>query len=119
MKTRVQIAAGHLDAAAEWPHDRGLSVDDHPNYLREYEHLTLARLLLARHRVDQPGAAQPNGPASSASPAAAAIGLLDRLHAAAADAGRDGSLLEELFLELTAETQRDATSDNHPEGAVA
>ncbi len=31
----------------------------------------------------------------------------------------DGAGLEEMFLELTAETQRDATSDNHPEGAVA
>jgi ABC-2 type transport system ATP-binding protein len=35
----------------------------------------------------------------------------------------DGAGLEEMFLELTAdrqrETQRDTTSDNHPEGAVA
>ena len=31
----------------------------------------------------------------------------------------DGAGLEEMFLELTAETQRDATSDHHPEGAVA
>jgi ABC-2 type transport system ATP-binding protein len=30
----------------------------------------------------------------------------------------DGTGLEEMFLELTAETQRD-TRDNHPEGAVA
>jgi ABC-2 type transport system ATP-binding protein len=31
----------------------------------------------------------------------------------------DGTGLEEMFLELTADTQRDSTSDNHPEGAVA
>ena len=31
----------------------------------------------------------------------------------------DGTGLEEMFLELTAQTQRDTTSDNHPEGAVA
>ena len=31
----------------------------------------------------------------------------------------DGAGLEEMFLELTAETQRDGTRDNHPEGAVA
>ena len=31
----------------------------------------------------------------------------------------DGTGLEEMFLELTAATQRDVTSDNHPEGAVA
>jgi ABC-2 type transport system ATP-binding protein len=31
----------------------------------------------------------------------------------------DGAGLEEMFLELTAETQRDLISDNHHEGAVA
>jgi ABC-2 type transport system ATP-binding protein len=31
----------------------------------------------------------------------------------------DGAGLEEMFLELTAETQRDTTSDSQPEGAVA
>jgi ABC-2 type transport system ATP-binding protein len=31
----------------------------------------------------------------------------------------DGTGLEEMFLELTAETQRGTSSDNHPEGAVA
>ena len=97
MKTRLKITAGDLDAAAGWPHDRGLSVDDGPDYLREYEHLTLARLLLAQHR-----AAQHRDPASSPSPAAAALGLLDRLHAAATDAGRDGSLLEIRVLQALA-----------------
>ena len=51
MKARVQIAAGDLSPAADWAHDRGLSVGDDPDYLREYDHLTLARLLLARHRA--------------------------------------------------------------------
>ena len=31
----------------------------------------------------------------------------------------DGTGLEEMFLKLTAETQRDTTSETHPEGAVA
>ena len=31
----------------------------------------------------------------------------------------DGAGLEEMFLELTADTQRDTTGDNNPEGAVA
>ena len=31
----------------------------------------------------------------------------------------DGAGLEEMFLKLTADTQRDTTSGNHPEGAVA
>ena len=89
MKARVQIAEGDLSSAAEWAHDRGVSVDDDPDYLHEYEHLTLARLLLAQHRAEQHLDHAPR-----ASPVAAVLGLLDRMHAAAADAGRDGSLLE-------------------------
>jgi LuxR family maltose regulon positive regulatory protein len=89
MKTRVQIAEGDLSSAAEWVHDRGVSVDDDPDYLHEYEHLTLARLLLAQHRAEQHLDHAPR-----ASPIAAVLGLLDRMHAAAAHAGRDGSVLE-------------------------
>jgi LuxR family maltose regulon positive regulatory protein len=89
MKTRVQIAEGDLSSTAEWAHDRGISVDDDPDYLHEYEHLTLARLLLAQHRAEQHLDHAPR-----ASPVAAVLGLLDRMHAAAAHAGRDGSVLE-------------------------
>ena len=48
MKARLQIAAGDLESAASWARERGLGVDDDPDYLHEYEHLTLARLLLAQ-----------------------------------------------------------------------
>jgi LuxR family maltose regulon positive regulatory protein len=85
-RTRVQIAEGDLPAAAQWVHDRGVSVDDDPDYLHEYEHLTLARLLLAQHRAEQR--------LGHSSPVTAVSVLLDRMHAAAADAGRDGSVLE-------------------------
>jgi len=96
MKTRVQIAAGDLSSAAGWGDDRGVSVADDPDYLREYEHLTLARLLLAQHRAEQH-----SDHAGSAS-LAAVLRLLDRLHAAAADAGRDGSVLEIRVLQALA-----------------
>lgn len=102
MKARVQIAAGDLDAAAGWAHDRGISVEDGPDFLREYEHLTLVRLLLAQHRGEQRGTAQPGDPSSSPSPAAAAVGLLDRLLLTATDAGRDGSMLEIRVLQALA-----------------
>ena len=88
-RARLAIAAGDLASAAEWAHDRGVSLDDEPSYLREYEHLTLARLLLAQHHarvIDNPG--------TGTSPAVGALRLLDRLHAAAAEAGREGSLVE-------------------------
>jgi LuxR family maltose regulon positive regulatory protein len=89
MRARVRIAAGDLSSAAGWAHDRGVDVDDDPEYLHEYEHLTLVRLVLARHRAGQHRDDAPGG-----SPVAAVLDLLDRMHAAAADAGRDGSLLE-------------------------
>ena len=62
-----------------------------PDYLREYEHLTLARLLLAQHRADQ---------------RAAVLDLLDRLHAAAVEAGRDGSVREIRVLQALAHQAR-------------
>ena len=58
-----------------------------PDYLHEYEHLTLVRLLLAQHRAGR------DAPAGRARWSAARA-LLERLHAAAVDAGRDGSVLE-------------------------
>ena len=48
----------------------GSAVDDEPEYLREYDHLTLARLVLAQHRAD----------GDSASQVTAVLGLLERLH---------------------------------------
>ena len=85
MRARLQIAAGDLAATTRWALDRDVGVDDDPDYLREHEHLTLARLQLARHRTTPPG---------HACGLPATLGLLDRLHAAAADAGREGSTLE-------------------------
>lgn len=46
-------------------HDRGVSVDDDLGYERAYEHLTLVRPLLARHRDEQHAAAQRSEPESS------------------------------------------------------
>lgn len=78
MKARVHITAGDLSAASAWADDCGVGLGDDPNYLREYEHLTLVRLLLA---VD-------------ASQAALVLDLLTRLRTAAVAAGRDGSIAE-------------------------
>jgi LuxR family maltose regulon positive regulatory protein len=87
MRARLQITSGDLGSALAWADERGLRASDDPEYLREYEHLTLARLLLAQHRSEhrQPG---------SASSLSAAMGLLERMLAAAGHAGRDGSTQE-------------------------
>ena len=43
----AQIRLGHLDEADRWSRAAGVTVDDAPTYLREFEHMTLARLLIA------------------------------------------------------------------------
>ena len=52
-KTRVWVAQGRLDEALRWAHEQGLSVDDDLSYLHEFDHITLARVLLARYRSDR------------------------------------------------------------------
>ena len=49
---RVQAALGDLASAREWARSRGVSASDELTYLREYEHVTLARLLLAEHALE-------------------------------------------------------------------
>ena len=50
------VAQGKLGRAVSWAHERGLSAADDLSYLREFEHITLARVLLARHAADaRPG----------------------------------------------------------------
>ena len=48
LKARVWISQGRLAEADAWARERSLSDEDDLNYLREYEHVTLARVLLAR-----------------------------------------------------------------------
>jgi LuxR family maltose regulon positive regulatory protein len=76
IRARVSIAQGDLAAAVDWASERGLSPDDAPEFRREFEHLTLARLLLATGELDR------------------ARELLDRLLLAAEAAQRRGSVLE-------------------------
>jgi LuxR family maltose regulon positive regulatory protein len=91
VKARVWIRQGRLAEALGWAHERGLSAGDELSYLREFEHITLARLLLARHRNDR-----------SESAYREIGGLLDRLEQAAERGGRPGSLIEVLMLQALA-----------------
>jgi LuxR family maltose regulon positive regulatory protein len=101
MKARVQVAAGDLTSAAGWVDDRRIGVGDDADFLHEYEHLTLARFLLAQQRVEQH-----NVQGNARSPVDEVLELLDRLHAAATDAGRDGSVLEIRVLQALAHQAR-------------
>lgn len=91
MKVRVWIAQGRLADAAAWVDERGLAGTDDPTYLREFEHITLARLLIAQHRVDSLNHSAP-----------VALALLERLLDAAESGNRLGSVNEILVLQALA-----------------
>ena len=91
LRARVWIAQGRLGEALGWAREQGLSVDDDLSYLREFEHITLARLLLARYRGER---------AEDSVPEAAR--LLERLLRAAEEGERAGSVIEILVLRALA-----------------
>src|SRR4051794_11873627 len=91
MKARLRIGQGRLPEAQDWSRERGLSTADELSYLHEFEHLTLARLLLAEHREHGGQAALRD-----------AVGLLERLLRAAEASGRTGSVNEILVLQALA-----------------
>jgi LuxR family maltose regulon positive regulatory protein len=91
LRARLLVAQGRLAEALDWARDHGLSSDDDLSYVREYEHLTLARILLGRHAAER---TQP-GPDT-------AYGLLERLRVAAEEGGRTGTLIEILTLQALA-----------------
>jgi LuxR family transcriptional regulator, maltose regulon positive regulatory protein len=97
LRARVWVAQGRLGEALGWTRERGLSVEDDVSYLREFEHLTLARVLLACYQADRPhGSIQE-----------VAL-LVERLLRAAEEGVRAGSVLEILILQaLVQQTQRD------------
>ena len=52
LKTRVWVRQGRLADALGWVRQQNLSYDDDLSYLREFEHITLARTLIAQYRND-------------------------------------------------------------------
>ena len=97
LKARVWIAQGRLGEALGWAREQGLSVDDDLSYLREFEHITLARVLLARYQDERAEASIHE-----------ATRLLERLLPAAEEGGRTGRVIEILVLRALAhQTLRD------------
>ena len=82
-RARALVAQGRLDEALGWARAQHLAPDDDLAYVREYEHVTLARILIRQRE-------------------ASALGLLDRLRVAAEEGGRTGSLIEILTLQALA-----------------
>ena len=91
LKTRVRVAQGRLAEPMGWVRERGLAVDDDLSYLREFEHITLAKLLIARYESE-----------GEIRPVDEAMGLLASLLKAAEAGERTGSVIEILLLQALA-----------------
>jgi LuxR family maltose regulon positive regulatory protein len=91
LRARVLVAQGGLGEALGLAHERGLSVEPELSYLREFEHITLARVLLARYAAEPAERSRRD-----------ATRLLERLLPAAEEGGRTGSVIEILALQALA-----------------
>lgn len=93
--TRVWVAQGRVDEALDWAREQNLSAHDDLSYLREFEHITLARVLLAHSQRDRADLSLRE-----------AMVLLERLlqaaEAGAQGAPRTGSVIEILMLQALA-----------------
>ena len=96
LRARVRIAQGELGEALGWARERDLSVDDDLSYLREFEHITLARVLLARYAAERAERSIQE-----------ATRFLERLLRAAEEGQRTGSVIEILVLQALARQARD------------
>jgi LuxR family maltose regulon positive regulatory protein len=95
LKARVWVAQGRLGEALGWAREQGLSVEGDLSYLREFEHITLARVLLGRYKSERAAGAIHE-----------AAGLLQRLLQAAERGDRTGSVIEILVLQALAHQMR-------------
>ncbi len=97
MKARMWAAQGKVGEALDWARERGLSADDDLSYLREFEHITLARVFLAQYELDRADRSIQE-----------VMGLLARLLEAAEAGGRAGNAIEILVVQALAhQTQGD------------
>ena len=83
IRARTWIRQGRAQDALDWAGQQDLHATDDLSYVHEFEHVTLARALMARHALesDQPSLDQ-------------ALELLDRLRGPAEDGRRAGSVIE-------------------------
>ncbi len=91
LKARTWARQGRLAEALAWVREQNLSPDDPLSYLREFEHQTLARVLIARFENSR-----------AEDDLSAGCGLLNRLLQAAEGGGRNGSIIEILILQSLA-----------------
>ncbi len=102
VRARMWIAHGKLPEAWGWAREHRVTLEDELEYVHEFEHATLARLLLSQGSRDRDDAS-----------IRAALGLTERLLAAAERGGRYGSAMDILVVQSLA---RHALGD--PAGAL-
>ena len=96
LKVRVWLKQGRLAEALGWAREQGLAPGDDLRYIREFEHITLARVLIAAGKSDGQAGADVTVSVDEATL------LLGRLLQAAEDGERMGSAIEILLLQALA-----------------
>ena len=91
LKAKMYLRQARLSEAVAWARERGLSVDDELSYLGEFEHIVLARVLIAQYKNDRPSGSIQE-----------AIDLLEQLRQAAEAGQRMGSVIEILAVQALA-----------------
>lgn len=99
LRARIWVKQGKLAEAFAWAHERHLSTADRLSYLREFEHITYVRMLIARQRIERVN----DGVRE-------ALKLLARLLQAAEMGGRIRSMIEILVLQALAYEAESNTS---------
>lgn len=99
LKARIYLKQKQLFKAWKWANDQGLSADGELSYLHEFEHITLARILLAEYQENRDERAFLK-----------ALDLLARLLKAAEDSKRLRSILEILVTQVLAYQVKGDTS---------
>ncbi len=99
LKARVWVKQGELEKALAWSRERKLSIEEEPSYLREFEQITFARILLSQYQSDHAASLVHN-----------ALRLLEHLLKAAEEGGRIGSVIEILILQALAQQMQEDIS---------
>ena len=93
--TRIWVAQGRVGEALDWARAQGLSAHDDLSYLHEFEHITLARVLLAQYTSDRTDRSLRD-----------AMRLLERLLQAAEAGERMGRTIEILIVQALAHQEQ-------------
>jgi LuxR family maltose regulon positive regulatory protein len=90
-KARVYVKLGDLERALDWAQQQKLSVEEEPGFLREFEQITFARILLSQYQTDH------SNPLLHE-----VMGFLERLLKSAEQGERMGTVIEILVLQALA-----------------